>query len=283
MTSLKYERLAPTVGAKILEVTVDQFKNDPALPGQVLEALEEFGVLLFRGLDIDDDTQAEFAHRLGTVRLFPDLPKPEIFEVSYLTENPNSDKLRGNINWHIDGLYDQDNPGSVTMLSAKAISQEGGQTEFASSYNAYDLMTEDEKALLVDKKVVFTFEASQRRVFENPTQEQIDYWRSRPPKALPLVWEHESGRRSLILGSMHDHIEGMDVEEGRAILDRLLARATMPEHVYQHTWEVGDTVFFDNRGLYHRARPFEEGSPRRMSRCTLLGEEPVRPVKVLAA
>lgn len=282
MTSLKYERLAPTVGAKILGVTVDQLRDDPALPGQVLEALEEFGVLLFRGLNIDDDTQAEFAHKLGTVRLYPDLPKPEIFEVSYLTENPNSDKLRGNINWHIDGLYDQDNPGSVTMLSAKAISQEGGQTEFASSYNAYDLMTEEEKDLLLDKNVVFTFEASQRRVFENPTQEQIDFWRSRPPKALPLVWEHESGRRSLILGSMHDHIEGMDVEEGRAILDRLLARATMPEHVYQHTWEVGDTVFFDNRGLYHRARPFEEGSSRRMSRCTLLGEEPVRPVKVLA-
>lgn len=274
--SLEVRQLSPSVGAEVLGVDVARIREDEGLPDLVLEALDAHGVLLFKDLNVDDDAQAAFAHKLGQVRLYPELPKPEIFEVSWNKDNPYGSQLRGNINWHLDGLMDQDSPGKATMLSAKVVAPVGGETEFASSYGAYDLLTEDEKSKYADARVVFTYEASQRRVFDEPTEEQIASWRARPTVEHPLVWTHENGRKSLVLGSTHDHIAGMDVEEGRAILDDLLARATSEEHVYTHSWTVGDLVIWDNRGLYHRGRPFDPASERRMHRCTLLGEEPIR-------
>ena len=38
------------------------------------------------------------------------------------------------------------------------------------------------------------------------------------------MWQHRSGRRSLVLGATTDHVVGMDPDEGRALLDDLLDR-----------------------------------------------------------
>lgn len=274
--TLDIKPLSATVGAEITDVDLERIREDEALPGLILEALDKYGVLLFRELHIDDATQAVLGHKLGDVRLYPELPTPEIFEVSYNPDNPYGDQLRGNINWHTDGILDQAYPGKAAMLSAKVVSSEGGETQFASSYAAYDLLTDEEKEKYADARVVFTYEASQRRVFDDPTPEQVASWRERPDVVHPLVWTHESGRKSLVLGSTHDHIVGMDREEGRRVLDDMLARATQPERIYEHSWTVGDLVIWDNGGLYHRGRPGDPQTPRRMHRTTLLGEEPIR-------
>ena len=71
-----------------------------------------------------------------------------------------------------------------------------------------------------------------------------------------------------------DHVVGMDPDEGRALLDDLLDRATQPDRVYRHAWSVGDTVIWDNRGVLHRAAPTTP-SPREMLRTTILGDEPI--------
>lgn len=68
----------------------------------------------------------------------------------------------------------------------------------------------------------------------------------------------------------------MDRDEGRALLDGLLARTTTPDKVYSHKWSVGDTVIWDNQGVLHRAAPYEPDSPRHMLRTTVLGDEPIR-------
>jgi alpha-ketoglutarate-dependent taurine dioxygenase len=68
----------------------------------------------------------------------------------------------------------------------------------------------------------------------------------------------------------------MDAGEGRAVLDDLLARSTTPERVYQHHWDVGDMVIWDNRGVLHRACPYDAGSARDMHRTTLHGDEVIQ-------
>ena len=69
----------------------------------------------------------------------------------------------------------------------------------------------------------------------------------------------------------------MDPDEGRALLDDLLARATTPDRVYRHEWQVGDVVIWDNRGVLHRALPLRR-RPRRAT-CTarrFAGDEPIQ-------
>ena len=164
----------------------------------------------------------------------------------------------------------------ATVLSAKAVASSGGETEFASTYAAYDELDSAERDQVEELRVVHSFEASQRRRNSDPSEEQLARWRSRPDSEHPLVWTHRSGRKSLVLGASADHVVGMDLEEGRALLGRLLDRATQPERIYQHRWTVGDMVIWDNRGVLHRALSYSSDSPREMLRTTVLGDEPIR-------
>jgi len=125
-------------------------------------------------------------------------------------------------------------------------------------------------------RVVHSLEASQRRITPDPTPEQVARWRSRPTHEHPLVWTHRTGRKSLVLGASADCVVGMDLDEGRALLAELLERATVPENVYSHMWSVGDTVIWDNRGVLHRAAPYDPTSSRELLRTTVLGDEPIQ-------
>jgi alpha-ketoglutarate-dependent taurine dioxygenase len=274
--TLDLEKLTPTVGAEVRDVDVDRLLADDDLPGAVLEALEANGVLLFRELHVDDAAQAAFCHRLGEVRLWPDTEVPEIFEISKRPENPYAKVTEGTVNWHIDGLIDQDIPTKATILSAKVVSTEGGETEFASTYAAFDDLSDEERDRYAKLRVRHSFVAARRPLYPNPTPQQMADWEARGGREHPLVWTHGTGRRSLVLGSSADYVVGMDVDEGRALLDELLGRTTAPERVYRHTWSVGDLLMWDNTGVVHRAIPYDESSGRRMHRCTIMGDERIQ-------
>jgi alpha-ketoglutarate-dependent taurine dioxygenase len=168
-----------------------------------------------------------------------------------------------------------DIPIMATVLSAHAVAETGGETEFSSAYAAYDDLTDEEKVEFEAMRVVHTFEAAQRLNNNDPTPEQLAMWRQRPSKTHPLVWTHASGRKSLVLGATTDHIVGWSREDSRAFLDELVVRVTKPERIYRHQWSVGDMVIWDNRGVLHRAAPYDPASPRDMHRCTLHGDEAI--------
>ena len=277
MTTVSLEKLAATVGAEVVGADRDLLLHDPSMPDWTLEALDANGVLVFRGLHLDDETQVAFSKRLGRVETFHmDDQLPEIFRVTLDPEkNPSAQYLKGTFYWHIDGMT-EDVPILATLLSAHAVAGEGGGTEFASTYQAYDDLSDDELEHLSSIRVVHTIEAAQRTFNPDPSPEEVEMWRKRPAKEHPLVWQHDSGRRSLVLGATADHVAGMDVDEGRALLADLLARATGPDRVYRHEWEVGDLVIWDNTGVLHRALPYDPTSPRDMHRTTLYGKEAVK-------
>jgi alpha-ketoglutarate-dependent taurine dioxygenase len=276
MAAITTEKLSDKVGAQVDGVDRDTLLNDPSFPTWCLDALEANGALVFRGLHLDDDTQVVFSQRLGDVEKVPRSDNPYIFRVTLdPAKNPSAVYLRGTFDWHIDGCTD-DVPIMATMLSAHAVADSGGETEFASSYEAYEALSDDEKERLATVRVVHSLEAAQRLVNNNPSEEELKVWRSRPPKEHPLVWRHKSGRSSLVLGATTSHVVGMDVDEGKALLADLLARATTPDKVYRHEWQLGDVVIWDNRGVLHRALPYDPTSPRDMHRTTFTGDEPIQ-------
>ncbi|MEV0685366.1 TauD/TfdA family dioxygenase [Nocardia sp. NPDC050378] len=277
--TITIEKLGRAVGAEVVGVRREQLLADRDVADTVMQALEENGVLVFRGLHLDPETQVAFCRLLGQVDTSPGHhPVPGIYRVSLDTaKNSSASYLRATFDWHIDGCTPEDDayPQMATVLTAKAVATSGGETEFASAYKAFDDLSAEEQTSLRSLRVVHSLEASQRGVTAEPTPEQLAAWRKRPTKVHPLIWTHKSGRRSLVLGASTDHVVGMPVEEGRALLDSLLRRCTTPDRVYRHTWSVGDTVIWDNRGVIHRAAPYPAGSPREMLRTTVLGEEPI--------
>ena len=119
-------------------------------------------------------------------------------------------------------------------------------------------------------------EASQRRVWPDPTAEQLERWHSRPTSTHPLVWRHRTDRRSLVIGVHADYVFDMKPSEGSAYLRGLLDHTTAPERVYRHEWRIGDTVIWDNTGMLHRVTPYESDSPRELLRTTVFGDEPIQ-------
>ncbi len=275
MSALTTEKLGRSVGAEVVGVDCHRLLHDEAFPASCLEALEENGALVFRDLHVDDTTQVAFSKKLGKVEVFGKGELPEIFRVTLdPAKNPVARYLRGTFDWHLDGATD-DIPIMATVLSAHAIAASGGETEFASTYAAYDDLTDEEQARYLKLRVVHTFEAAQRLANPDPSPKELAIWRERPAKTHPLVWCHRSGRRSLVLGATASHVEEMDEGVGRALLAELLARSTAPDRIYRHEWAVGDMVIWDNRGVLHRACPYDASSGRDMHRTTIAGDEPI--------
>ena len=277
--TLSVQPLSESVGAEVVGADTDRFTSDDAFAAEVLDALGQHGVLVFRGLNLEPDAQVAFCQRLGEIDYAAaDDPIPGVMRVTLdRSKNASAPYLKGTFFWHIDGCTpDGDEcPQMATVLSAKAVAEAGGETEFASTYAAYDALTDEEKQRCSALRVVHTLEASQRLAFPEPNERLVAAWKMRKPSEHPLVWTHRDGRRSLVLGASTDHVVGMDHDAGRALLDELLERATGPERVYRHEWCVGDTVIWDNRGVLHRALPYDASSAREMLRTTVLGDEPI--------
>ena len=276
MGAMTVERLSDSVGADVGGVDVDALLNDADLPEQILAALEQHGALVFHGLNLTDEQHVAFSKRLGRVEVFGKGENPEIVRVSIDPEKSKfAEYLKGTFDWHIDGMT-EDIPIMATLLAAHAVAEEGGETEFSSTYQAYEDLSDEEKAEYETIRVEHTFEAAQRMHKPNPTEEELAYWRKRPSKIHPLVWTHADGRKSLVLGATTAGVVGKSPAEGRAFLDDVLARSTRADRVYRHTWSVGDLVIWDNRGVLHRACPYAPGSSRDMHRTTLYGNEAVQ-------
>ncbi|MET7769302.1 TauD/TfdA family dioxygenase [Nocardia sp. NPDC005366] len=274
MSPITTERLSDDVGIEIRDVDVDRLLHDDEIPAWCLDALEAHGVLLFRELHADDDAQVAFGRRLGELVKFPHYANPEVMEISFDPGNPSAKYFAANDHWHLDGSLDPI-PAKASIMSARVTASVGGETEFASTYAAYDALTETEKQQYAELRVVHSMSGVQRRANPNPTPKQEADWARWPVREHPLVWKHETGRRSLVFGATAAQVVGMDPDESRALLLGLEERATAPDRVYRHSWTVGDMVIWDNRGLVHRACAFDRSEPRRMHRSTLAGDEAI--------
>ncbi|MEH0580623.1 MULTISPECIES: TauD/TfdA family dioxygenase [Streptomyces] len=259
--------LSPALGVEFTGVT-DPLDDSFML--RCVEALKWRGVLLVRGLHLDDERQLAFSRRLGQVVVLGD---EEIFPISINPRKSRTAKyLKGAFHWHLDGTTD-DVPVKVTTLTARQVAMTGGGTDFASTYAAYENLPRKDRERYEGLRVVHTFEAAQRLVNPNPSERELAAWRTQPAKETALVWRRRDGRRSLVTGATAGHVVGMDPDDSRALLDELLDWTTQERFRHTHDWEVGDLVVWDNTGILHRALPYDENSERLLHRTTVVGEE----------
>ncbi|MGH3053984.1 MAG: TauD/TfdA dioxygenase family protein [Gaiellaceae bacterium] len=293
----RFVPLTPRIGAM---VTLSR-KNvlNPANADEINTALERYGVLVFPEIGFSDEDQIAFSNNLGEIVPIgsprPDGTRDPVYKISVdPKENPSgAEYIKNTIGWHIDGLFEDGPPPKATLLSGRRLSTTGGQTEFCSTYAAYDDLPEAEEDYYEVLRIAHTLEASYRATHPNPTAEEQAAWRKvearrdrmgrRGEKEHPLVWHHRSGRKSLVLGISVDHVMDLPEAESRALLRKLSAHATRPEIVYRHEWTVGDLLMWDNCGVMHRVMPYDADSGRLMHRTTLNGIEGIKGVEPIKA
>lgn len=268
--ALEVSNLNPLIGSRILSSKNDLLSG--AHSAELRELLEQRGVLLLPELGFTDEEQLAFAETLGEVI------QQGIKGIYKITLDPSlndtADYLHATTHWHVDGAQDTV-PTLASLLTARVLSEAGGQTEFANTYAAYEALPDDLKQEADGLRVIHSQEYIQRAMYANPTEAQLARWREHPEQSHPMVWTHRSGRKSLLLGLTAGRVEGKSDQESRALLDRMQAWATRPEFVYRHHWTVGDMVIWDNTGVMHRVEKYAADSGRLLSRTTLVGEEAI--------
>jgi len=278
--SLDVKHLKPQIGSAV-SVAKSALLQDEVIHG-ILDLLEQRGVLVFPRIGLSDAEQLALTDRLGTrvnyTRRVPggNEAEPDVYRITLDPKlNPQPEYVQGTFFWHMDGLNSDVPPPKATVLSARRVSSRGGQTEFASTYAAYEYLAAEDKRELAELKVVHMLLSSMRRVVQDPTAEELERWSIPPVKTHPLVWQRQTGRKSLIIGSSADHVVGMPYADGRALLTRLVEWAAQPDFSYTHQWQEGDLVIWDNTGTLHRVRPYARDSGRTMHRTTIAGSEAV--------
>ena len=176
----------------------------------------------------------------------------------------------GNEAWHTDSTY-KPISSKCAMLSAVVVPPEGGETELAdmrAGYAALDQATKDRIANLSAYHSTMFSQANDLGDFPDANLGGGRYGTVYHGEAYlrPLVKIHpETGVPNLFVGRHAFGIPGMERNESRELL-RLLVEFVVadPARVYTHHWQPGDTLFWDNRALLHRARPYDYSQPRHL-------------------
>lgn len=276
--------LHPTLGAELRGIDLTR----PVAPEDFAEidaAFSRYGVLVFPSQPVTDEQQLAFSRLFGPLEVNPNYAgakmrlRPDIADISNLDAEgrvlARDDRRNlfnlGNQLWHTDSSF-KHIPAKCSLLSARELPTPGpmggGETEFADLRAAWDALPETKKRQLDGLVVEHSIFRSRSQIGFADFNDEI--FKQLPPVRQALVRHHPaSGRTSLYLASHASHIIGWPVEEGRALIEELIAFATQPQFVYQHRWTVGDLVMWDNRCTMHRGRPYDDTQRRVLHRTTV--------------
>jgi len=274
--------LHPVLGCEIAGITLQE-PVSPALFAKVYEAFLDYQLILFRDVDLPPANQVAFARNFGEVQVhvlsdqYGYKDHPEIYMLSNLDKDGNPSGKhpdKGTLYWHTDGSW-RERTGQATMMYSEIVPEEGGDTEFADMYSAYDALPAATKARIEGRRAMHNLDFSRtRRHGEDllTAKQKAEV----PPIAHPIVRTHpDTGRKAIFLGDHAETIEGMDYDEGRALIEELNVMITPPARVYSHRWSPRECIVWDNRCTLHRATGFDEARLKRvMRRCTINGDRP---------
>ena len=271
-------KLTGGCGAEVLGVDLNALSNSQW--AEVQRAYAEFGVIFFRDQRLTPEQHIAFARRWAPIdinRFFtPVEGHPEIAEVRKEPEQKTN--IGGG--WHTDHSYDKA-PAMGSVLLARELPEEGGDTLFANMYRAFETLSPGLQKTLEGMNAVhgsahiFGAKGYHKNQPESGGRFKNEHLVG-DDVVHPVVIRHPlSGRKALYVGSHASHIVGMPEEAGRALLLELLEFATREDWTYLHHWQVGDLVMYDNRAVLHRARPYAMTEHARvLHRTTVAGEGP---------
>ncbi|MFF6772710.1 TauD/TfdA dioxygenase family protein [Streptomyces sp. NPDC012637] len=159
--------------------------------------------------------------------------------------------------WHADNSF-KPQLTAATLLYSVVTPQRGGATRFADATRAYDDLPEELKQRLQGLRAVHSIRqliTLQAQANSGQSSTAAGTLATVPDVEHSLVLTHPiTGASSLLLGSMViKSITGLDQNEGRKLLDNLLAHTTSPGYVHTHQWTQGDLVVWDNLAVLHTA------------------------------
>jgi alpha-ketoglutarate-dependent 2,4-dichlorophenoxyacetate dioxygenase len=269
--------LGPGFGLEVRGIGILDVATDAEAYKAVRAAFEEHSLLVFRDQPVADDVQAAFSRAFGPLELTKVSSLGQNTFYSRLTNTANGKVVppdhrqvlvaKANALWHTDSSFKK-TPALASVLTARVLPEDGGNTEFTSTRLAWERLPSDMQERLKDAVATHSYANSRDQIHPDLATE-IER-RALPPVRWRLNWRNPAnGRRALYVASHAYAIDDMDERDARQLLAQLLDEATRREFVYSHKWRQGDAVMWDNRAMLHRGRPWDYGRERTMVRTTI--------------
>ena len=291
--ALEIRRVGKALGAEVRNVDLAGHVADDDFR-QIMTAWHEHLVLVFPGQGLTNEQHIDFSRRFGDLEIHPSgkytlKSHPEILLLTNKKDAAgNYISLRdGGSIWHSDLSYMQ-HPSRASLLYSIDVPRDGGDTEWANMYMAYDALPQKLKDRVSTMQAVHQLEAAANprlappdkvlkqgikgSMWDRKTKEAA----SRTPNVShPIVRTHaDTGRKALFVNRRFTlWIEDMPRDASEELLLELFEYAERREHVYRHRWTKGDLLMWDNRCTIHLAcGGVPEDQIRTMQRTTVLGE-----------
>ena len=273
---------SPATGAESLGADIGAGLDDGEF-AILRDALDRHGVIVLRNQALTPESQVAFTRRFGEPEFnfnaarFGIDGSPEIYLISNIVEHgaPIGTRRAGET-WHTDMSY-AERPAGATMLYAVEVpvlhGLALGDTCFANAAAAWDALPAAMQEEIAGLRGIFDFRGRKR---SSPVSaaDIAQY----PPVEHPIVRTHpRTGRKSLYIARDDcTGIVGKDEETSRGLIEALADHIVRTEFIYQHRWQAGDVVVWDNCTVQHRAvQDYDLPQRRLLWRTTVKGGVPV--------
>lgn len=268
-------------GAEISDVDLTK-PLSPADVKAINDAWLEHLVIYFRDQTLEEEDHLRFTEyfgqagdymRPGALRTdsMKDRHKAIMF-VSNIRENgePIGALPDGEMMFHTDTAYDN-NLHKATTLFAMEVPDRGGETIFSNQYAVYDALPARLRDLLDGRDAYSAYEFGTMI----KTKDRYDSDEMRAARHPIFRTHEETGQKSVFVNElMTEEIDGLDREEGRAVMDEIFAMQREPRFHYAHSWLPGDLIMWDNRCTLHARRDFPSDQRRLLRRITIADNKP---------
>jgi taurine dioxygenase len=243
---MEFRPLHPQFGAEVLgfDLQVGGSRDEIAA---LRDAYDRYNLLLFRGGGrVSHERHVDIASWFGPPAPIANDGQGNL--VTVLQNEESSGRLQ--LPFHSDLTYTEE-PIRAICLQAIAVPDGGTSTTFISSAAAWDRLPQALQDELADKTLRHHYAS---RMIEADWPAFV----AEHPVRLP---HPRTGRLILLVTENHaERIIGMDADRSRAVIDELFGYLYAAEARYQHWWELGDLIMWDNLAIQH-ART-EEAHPR---------------------
>ncbi|MCC2098620.1 MAG: TauD/TfdA family dioxygenase [Hyphomicrobiales bacterium] len=280
--SFEVVKLHPLIGAEIKGIDLSK-PVDEATRTAINKALDDNIVIVFRGQTLDEAQQLKAAEILGKVALRRrpvsgpgpggEFDTPFMMVTNIVKDGkPIGSFGDGEMWFHHDTSYYPE-PHRATLLYAMELTSTGGETRFSNMYEAYNRIPGELRDKLEGRRVLQIHDYKRR---ERLDLDAIDIAKVRHKEQPVFITHPNTGRKALYISRlMSARIEGLTREESESALNRLFDISEDPEIIYEHHWQLGDLVVWDNWCSIHARNDFPRDEPRLMRRLTIEGQEMV--------
>jgi taurine dioxygenase len=251
--------LTPAFGTEITGLDPVAALADADTTQQLRDLFDTRGVLVFRDVDIDHDTQANLVRALiGMGPLGPGetasaRANGDPFYVS--NKEPEGGAPFGRLLFHSDMMWSE-HTFRVLSLYGVEIEPPVSPTIFASAADAWTTLPPELRTRVESLAAVQGHNEHERARAADDPDVLITTFENLQTRTTPVKYSHPRTDAPVLYVSqqMTCAIEDLPAAESEALLEELFAHLYRAESVYEHDWRHHDLVAWDNIAVQH-ARP----------------------------